>query len=504
MKGNEYKLVAGTSQGDLYIFAYDRECKNSIEGAHEGAILTLAEGANNEFIISGGMDKCIKIWNQALQAIAHHKFDQNPLESPVNAAVASIDYKVVGNNIVVLVGTYGGEIMEVAAKESEHSSKQEAKDRDGINFDLMSACEVSVLVHSHYSGELWGVAPCPTDPNVVATGGDDGTVRLWSISEKRMFACESTGRPVRCVGWSPDGRLLAVGFHESVKGGGKVKAASKSTSVTSKGIGKSTGKATAKTKKGGKKGASGNGGTVSSQDDADTNAENASCFVYLVDGNTLERVGFGGSSTAWISDIKFSPKGTMLAMGSHDKRLYVYNVPADVESEDAWREAFRYNKYIFNKHSSAITHFDFSEDEQYFQTNCQAYELLFGEAATGKQKTSATELRNYNAPVNGDSEEYWSTWTCTLGWPVQSIWAEGADGSDINAVDRSLVNSLVVTADDFGLVKLFRYPCIDDGAKCNAYTGHSSHVTNVRWTKGDHLLSVGGNDKCIFVWKLTM
>lgn len=226
--------------------------------------------------------------------------------------------------------------------------------------------------------------------------------------------------------------------------------------------------------------------------------------MYRVKGTSLTRVGFGGSSTAWISDIKFSPKGTYLAMGSHDKRLYVYDVPTDTDSEADWTDAFKNQKYAFNKHSSAITHFDFSEDERYFQTNCQAYELLFGEAATGKQKTSATELRNYNAPVSGDSEEFWSSWTCTLGWPVQGIWAEGADGSDINSVDRSLPNSLVATADDFGLVKLFRYPCIDDGAKCNSYQGHSSHVTNVRWTQGDYLASVGGNDKCLFVWKLTL
>ena len=485
MKGDEYRLVTGTSQGDLYVFAFDRECKNAIEGAHEGAILTLAEGGRNEFIISGGMDKCIRIWNRALQAISHHKFDQSPLVSPVNAYVASLDYRVDDNNLVVLVGTYGGEIIEVMAKDSEHSNKK-GESRDGINFDIMSACEVKVLMHSHYSGELWGVAPHPLDADIVATGGDDGTVRLWSLRMNKMIACETTQRPVRCVGWSPDGQLLAVGFHESTKGGGKVKPASR----------KKNKKAPPKKKKDGRSG----GGS----DEA-----TASCFIYscTIEGtrSRLRRVGFGGSSTAWISDIKFSPSGSLLAMGSHDKRLYVYNVPEhDIESEDAWATAFEAPKYAFNKHSSAITHFDFSEDERFFQTNCQAYELLFGEVASGKQKTSATELRNYNAPASGDSKGFWSTWTCVLGWPVQGIWAEGADGSDINSVDRSLANSLLATADDSGLVKLFRYPCIDDGSKYNAYPGHSSHVTNVRWSTGENLLSVGGNDKCLFIWKLTM
>jgi hypothetical protein len=34
--------------------------------------------------------------------------------------------------------------------------------------------------------------------------------------------------------------------------------------------------------------------------------------------------------------------------------------------------------------------------------------------------------------------------------------------------------------------------------------GHSSHVTNLRWLDRDtHLISVGGNDKCILQWRAT-
>ena len=39
------------------------------------------------------------------------------------------------------------------------------------------------------------------------------------------------------------------------------------------------------------------------------------------------------------------------------------------------------------------------------------------------------------------------------------IWPEGADGTDINAVDRDGAQSLVATADDFGRVNLFSWPC---------------------------------------------
>jgi hypothetical protein len=61
------------------------------------------------------------------------------------------------------------------------------------------------------------------------------------------------------------------------------------------------------------------------------------------------------------------------------------------------------------KHSSFITHLDWSEDSQYLHSNCGAYELLFWNVSTGTQMTSgASALR----------DEKWASWSCVLGWPV--------------------------------------------------------------------------------------
>ena len=76
------------------------------------------------------------------------------------------------------------------------------------------------------------------------------------------------------------------------------------------------------------------------------------------------------------------------------------------------------------------------------------------------------------------------------------------DGSDINAVDRAVGSKLLASGDDFGCVKLFNYPVVEEGAKFRSYGGHSSHVTSVRFLADNTLVSVGGNDKCIMVWSL--
>lgn len=76
---------------------------------------------------------------------------------------------------------------------------------------------------------------------------------------------------------------------------------------------------------------------------------------------------------------------------------------------------------------------------------------------------------------------------------------------DVNALDRSPDGKVIATADDFGFVKLFKYPCPTPKAAFNKFTGHSSHVTNVMFTRNKtdqtYLVTTGGNDKCIFQWK---
>ena len=136
-----------------------------------------------------------------------------------------------------------------------------------------------------------------------------------------------------------------------------------------------------------------------------------------------------------------------------------------------------------NKHSSYITHIDFSHDSSKLHSNCGAYELLFWDVNTGRQLTKgATDLR----------DEFWDTWTATLGWPVQGIWPKESKGTDIDSVDRSelkhpeglffyLRYHLLAKGDDFGFVSVHKYPAIPKNCDSVAERGHSSHVTCVRW-----------------------
>uniref|UniRef100_A0A4W5RED3 EMAP like 2 n=1 Tax=Hucho hucho TaxID=62062 RepID=A0A4W5RED3_9TELE len=275
------------------------------------------------------------------------------------------------------------------------------------------------IVQGH-TDELWGLDIHPSMEQFV-TCGQDKQVHLWDSNSHQPLWSKTIEDPGRSAGFHPSGAVLAVG---TMTGRWLVL-------------------------------------------DADTRD-----LVFMhTDGNEI------------ISNIKYSPDGNFLAVGSHDNFVYIYAVMEN------GKKYSRVGKCT--GHSSFVTHLDWSVDSQYIVTNSGDYEILFWEASSGKHVTSMDLLRNVE----------WATSTCVLGFSVFGVWPDGADGTDINAVCRSNDSSLLASADDFGKVHLFSNPCSQPRAPSHTYGGHSSHVTNVAFLHDDsHLISTGGKDTSILQW----
>lgn len=196
-----------------------------------------------------------------------------------------------------------------------------------------------------------------------------------------------------------------------------------------------------------------------------------------------------------IQCIAFSPCSKFLAIGGADTTVDVFDVTAD------FRRA-----HLIKDNSATVLQIDWSADSKYIKTTSQMFELMHfdlsaGGAAVPREK--AAELRDVK----------WATMTATLGWDVQGIWASrDFDGSEVNAVSRSGSAKYLVTADTYGRLKVFNYPCVGGGfdkgghlvrrPRCH-WVNPSPGATNVSWSADDqYVYSTGGVDLSIFQWKV--
>ena len=108
-----------------------------------------------------------------------------------------------------LFPSLGGDIIEFGGEKDRKS---------GI--DLVNA-KSEIVVHSHSGGELWGLATHPNLSDIYVTVGDDSTLRVWNVRTDKMMYSIELGWPARSVCFHPSGEILAIGFMESQRGGGK-------------------------------------------------------------------------------------------------------------------------------------------------------------------------------------------------------------------------------------------------------------------------------------------
>lgn len=222
----------------------------------------------------------------------------------------------------------------------------------------------------------------------------------------------------------------------------------------------------------------------------------------IFDAQTRELLGWHTDGNEPIQVISFAPDGGMVALGSRDTHIYIYQV-----SEDG----MKYTRIgRCSGHSSYISHLDWSLDNQTLRSNSGDYELLFWNAGTCRQIPQTALMRDVE----------WATNNCTLTFTTVGIWPENADGTDVNYCDRSHDGRLLVSADDFGKVKLFSYPVIQPKVSCHqvtpysnlfnfvffqslhhTYNGHSSHVMSVGFLHDDtRVVSIGGKDTAVLQW----
>lgn len=164
---------------------------------------------------------------------------------------------------------------------------------------------------------------------------------------------------------------------------------------------------------------------------------------------------------------------------------------------DDKKEIVEYTKYVDEYGKILLLLFGkkrpLLQDDICIQTSADDYQLLYWNHK-GERLMHPSLLKDV----------WWADYTCPYGWAVQGIWSSCSKDGDINSVCRShswMKVPVLATADDFGRVQLYNYPCTSEGAPEKSYRGHSGPVSNICFSHDDsYCISVGEDDRCIFVW----
>ena len=157
---------------------------------------------------------------------------------------------------------------------------------------------------------------------------------------------------------------------------------------------------------------------------------------------------------------KFSPDGSLLALGSRDHAIYIYQV------KDSYRRFIRQGRCL--GHTAPVVHIDWSSDGLSIQSNSADHELMVWTVSTGRPVRDIDSIRDM----------VWSTSECVVQWSSLGLWGETPDTADPSHVSLTRSRELVGVGDTWGRVKLFSNPACQPRSLCHTYTGHSSQVTN--------------------------
>jgi WD40 repeat protein len=572
-------VIAAGDNGQLSVFYAGQgvqQLRNphepEMESFHAGGIrsmctvpseLTIRADAERDVteIVTAGGDGIVRQWKLQLEDFP---IDLAPDKAPAPMSVRKQIPEQLDDKDEAEAATlrYRPSIVSLDVPYAEGTQKLLTGDAAGCIWELDDENdEDSRLLFAGHAGDVMDVAAHPTRSSLCATTGTDGSVYIWHISEKYhqlvrkiKLAVEDGDssdalRAWRCS-FSNDGTMLAVSTAGVVGSG-----AAETVDALPYSMPPVEGSAVVVV-------------DVSElllmpEDElAEPRFHCERCqqvgpgvVCKECDGWCSDGLAVGAAAPTRICQIddvgmvevlRFSPDDRYLAVGGHQRVVYILKVPqpddGDAYNEGAqpparsvWPERPRPKNCV--GHSATILHLDWSklspdasdsDTTTYILRSTSAdYDIMHWDVS-GRQQ------------LNNQRDTVWHEWSSTLGFEVMGIWSTtptptksrdrklehgyiseipnpGAvlmpDAATINALQRSPCGRYVVTGDDNSDVRLLNYPCVVADAPAHqagnpdGRSGHSSFVTGVQWSNplpgsmdSQFVLTSGGHDGTLFQW----
>ena len=209
----------------------------------------------------------------------------------------------------------------------------------------------------------------------------------------------------------------------------------------------------------------------------------AKCGAYVViNEEDMQLIHEARDSTTPICLVKYSPEGETLAVAAADGAVYLYAVLDEFEL---------IGRCV--RHTTPVTHLDFSSDGEWIRTNSLAKEICFFNADDASLQSNLPAMRDV----------LWSTWTSIYNWHLRSAHRTAYKGEAVTQVHSpSSMPNYIACGTNYGFIKLHSFPCVPDDSECHRFPAHAGNIACLRFSFDEkRLISVGEHDRCIVQWK---
>jgi len=257
--------------------------------------------------------------------------------------------------------------------------------RSGEIYEISLATHSNImLVEGHSYRELHALDTNPQVGDEYATLGDDGVLRVWSYQLRTCIRRANVEAAGRALTYSPDGTKIFIGL----------------------------------------------GGDP-------TQATKDGAFMVL-DNRSLEILFEDRKAKLYITDIKFSPSGEIVAMASADSRVYLHSA----------RDYAHLSTIDTPSKTCAVTRVDFSLDGLLLRLSTSLDELFHFTIETREVITAPLAVRDV----------HWTSNNCPYTWFSQGVWRPSNHNINVLNVVLNSRNSLAVASYQNGDVRLYRFP----------------------------------------------
>jgi len=199
--------------------------------------------------------------------------------------------------------------------------------------------------------------------------------------------------------------------------------------------------------------------------------------------------------TFWVNSVSFSPDGKMLASGSADNTIKLWNL----ENGE--------NIYSLTVHNKSVYSVNFSPDGKMLASGSADNTIKLWDVKTG---INIQTIAEHNSAVNsvsfspdgkmlasGSSDKKIKLWAVKTG---KNIYTLTGHNSAVNSVSFSPDGKILASGSSDKTIKLWN---LETGQSITTLTGHNSAVNSVSFSPDGKSLASGSSDKTIKLWNST-